>query len=88
MCIYLQIIFILNFKMEQVFVILEESIYGHMHTVYVYIHVCVCIFFVVSPYLLTHIYIVYIKYTFLYCIKYLQIKNVNPQTLETVMITL
>lgn len=74
MCIYLQIIFILNFKMEQMFVILEASIYGHMHTVYVYIHVCAYIFFVVSPYLLTHthtyIYVVYIKYTFLYYIKY------------------
>lgn len=57
MWIYLQIIFILNFKMEQMFVILEASVYGHMHTVCVYSHVCAYIFFVVSPYLLTHTHI-------------------------------
>lgn len=57
MCIYLQIILILNFKMEQMFVILEASVYGYIPTVYVDIHVCAYIFFVVSPYLPTHMYI-------------------------------
>lgn len=57
MCIYLQIILILNFKMEQMFVILEASVYGYIPTVYVYI-MCAYIFFCgISLFTYTYVYI-------------------------------
>lgn len=56
MCIYLQIILILNFKMEQMFVI-RKQVYMDIPTVYVDIHVCIYIFCGISLFTYTYVYI-------------------------------